>query len=318
MINDMKTLGVDQGVGSNASNLVCVANEDRFDNTFMSEPLTAYAVGQPDNGVRALLDSAFPEVPVARKFEFRKAVAGEAYIAETGIDIRALGAEFKQLQFSGDMEQSKTLNKGLTVKLDKDEIIPGDEERKVAMLMNMLERLELRRGLAIIDAAASNTGKTWNSSADPDMDMLAAVEAFGDATGQDANFALIGSTSMQKRITAYRAQATAGGFASSAMTIQQIADFLGIDELVKVTERYRAGKGKSLSRFVSNYVYFYARSLFADREDPSSVKRFVTRMAEGRYRVYRIEKAKSVELSVEHYSNIVATNATGVQKLTIS
>ena len=53
-------------------------------------------------------------------------------------------------------------------------------------------------------------------------------------------------------------------------------------------------------------------------DDPSNVKRFWTPTDSGKVRVYREVHAKYIDISVEHYSNIILTSSLGPQMLTIS
>ena len=70
---------------------VALANESRFNASFYSEPLTAYAVGWRDqNHIEETLDFLFPPVQAGRRFEFKKADNAEAFYSETD-DQRAIG-----------------------------------------------------------------------------------------------------------------------------------------------------------------------------------------------------------------------------------
>jgi hypothetical protein len=55
-------------------------------------------------------------------------------------------------------------------------------------------------------------------------------------------------------------------------------------------------------------------------DDPSNTKRFWTPVdGGGKYRVYEQPiSSKLTDLTVEHYSNVVVTSATGLRTLTIS
>jgi hypothetical protein len=54
------------------------------------------------------------------------------------------------------------------------------------------------------------------------------------------------------------------------------------------------------------------------KDDPSNVKRFWTPTSAGVVAVYREEFPKYVDITVEHYSNIVVTSTLGIEMLTIS
>jgi hypothetical protein len=135
--------------------------------------------------------------------------------------VRAIGADFKRVEYTGTTVNEKTLNKGLTIRIDDDEQFGGNwQERAVRRFTERLYRNELRRAIAVLSAAATNSAVTWDTTAgkDPDFDILSKIEASGDDRGLDSNTILFGSTSWRKRALSHRAQNTAGGFASASMT----------------------------------------------------------------------------------------------------
>src|SRR6188508_668097 len=93
--------------GNNPAGQICLANEARFTSAFASEPLTAYATGWADqNDIEKTLDFLFPPVQVSRRFEFKKADNAEAFLSETD-DIRAIGADFKHVEYRGSTAMEK-------------------------------------------------------------------------------------------------------------------------------------------------------------------------------------------------------------------
>ena len=67
-----------------------------------------------------------------------------------------------------------------------------------------------------------------------------------------------------------------------------------------------------------NCVAFYAQDN-PTRDDPTNLKRFVTPVADGDFRVYRQPVgAKFVDISVEYYDVIVQTATVGIGQLTVS
>jgi hypothetical protein len=318
-IPSIDILGIDGGPQRNAEGGVFVANENRFDNTHFSEALTAYASRVDDSdGNIALLDAVFPRVPTPRRFEYRVHSEDRGFLVETE-DIRAIGDRgFKRCDAGGTLENSKTLNKGLTIALDKDEIMDGDEELSVQWLKNILTRSDLKRGFDALAAAASSTTKKWDAAADPDADMMALIESIGTALGLDPNTLVYGSTAWTYRQQALRASETAGAFAGAMMTPEQLASVLGVDRIIQAKSRYRTGEGKTKARMLAAYVYGLFLSPNPSREDPSHCKRFVTPLGGDDYRVYRQEFVKTIELSVEHYSRLAITNTTGLQRYLIT
>lgn len=314
-ILDTEALAVDDG-RQNAG-IICLANEARFTAANFSEPLTAYGVGwqDPDN-LQALIDALFPPVEAARRFEFKSADNAQMFLSEAD-DVRAIGAPFKRLEFSGSSVNAKTLNKGLTIRLDRDEITDGSEERAVAQLRARLLRNDLRRGVALVIAAATNTAKTWGSNSDPDADVLDAIARGGDARGMDSDVVVYGAPAWQKRWKAYRAQNNAGAYASSQMAVEAVAAQLGVSRGIISKARYQA-TASAKSRILGNYVLAYSAPAGVSKDDPSNVKRFWTPTQAGTVAVYREEFPKYVDITVEHYSNIIITSTLGIEMLTIS
>lgn len=313
----ISNLAVDRGA-ENKHGEVCLANEARFTSATFSQPLTTFSVGWKDNdNILALLQFIAPEVMVGRRFEFKKSVNAETLLSETD-DIRAIGAPFKRVEYTGTTVNEKTLNKGLTIRLDKDEMVDGDEERAVLRLKGRLFRNDLRRAVAMLLAIDNaGTSKTWGSSGKPDKDLMDAIQSAGDAAGLNPNRLLFGTAAWQLRYSSYEAQATAGAFAGLSLTPDQVAAKLGLSAARVSGERYQSSAtGKS--KVVGSYAVVFFGEDGVGKDDPSSVKRFVTPVGPEGVRVYRDEKDKYVDITVEHYSNVVTTSSVGVAKLNIS
>jgi len=312
----------DAGPGQNPPRRIVAANEERFTAAYFSEPLTAFALGWMRQGdvarLQAQLDAIAPPVTVPRRFEYKEASNSEAFLSEVD-DIRAIGADFKRVEYTGASVNQKTLNKGLCISLDKDEIVAGAEEQAVARLTARLLRNDIRRAVAGLATAANNTAKTWDTSAgkDPDADVLAELVAANMARGLPCDVVVYGETAWQKRALSLRAQSSAGGFASAQLTAEALAQLLGVNRVVVSREVYQAS-GSAKAGIVANLVLAYAAPQGVSTDDPSNIKRFVTPTESGAIRIYRQEFAKRIELSVEHYSNVVITSTLGIRKLTIS
>ena len=309
---------------SNPVGVVCAANEARFADHHYSEPLTTYAVGWRDpNNLEELLEFLAPEVPAARRFEYLLADNAEEFYAETDdSDIRAIGAEFKQIKTRGDLVSAKTANKGLTIRIDRDQATGNMyEEQVTARLLRRILRIELLRAVGIISTAATNAAKTWDTTAgkDPDQDVMEMITAGAAASGVRPNRIAFGRTAWDKRSLAHRAQNTAGGFASAGHTREQLAGLLGVQG-VDVFDAYYQATKTTKSLVLGNLVLGYFAESGMGLEDPSNIKRFVSEVdGGGRVRVYRQEvSSKLIDITVEHYSLIAATSSLGVRKLTLS
>lgn len=302
---------------------IAFANEGEFNESFLSEPLSAYAVGSgEEDTVRQELELVAPSVRVPRRFEYRDHSAGGNVSDGSGNeDARALGAEFTEVEYFGEIVNAKTTNRGLRIRLDKDDFFPGIEEDRVARLVNRLHRNQLRAAIAILEANDTATTKVYNGTAgeDPDADFLAEIIASGDARGVDCNQVLFGTTAWQRRVASLRAQDAAGAMATSGFTPEQLAGFLGVDRVVKSRERFATTrKATSKTQVVNNKVFFYQAEPNASTDDISNIKRFVTPAGDMLYRVYREETAKFVVLTVEHYSDVVCTDTRGIRSVTIN
>lgn len=308
-----------EDTGRQAGGIICLANEERFTAAHFSEPLTTYAVGWQDpENIEQTLDELFPPVQIGRRFEFKKATNAEAYLSETD-DIRAIGSAFKRVEYNGTSVNEKTVNKGLTIRIDHDQRTPGDEEQAVSRLMQRIARNDLRRGVALVIAAATNTAKTWDTTEgkNPDTDVLSDLDTGGDARGMDANMVVYGRGAWIKRVLSLQAQDLAGQGNHASMTPEQLAMFLGVDRVKVCRERYQSSSSAK-SKVFGSYVLMYYAQQNIGKDDPSDVKRFWTPTDAGRVRVYRQEHAKYTDISVEHYSNIVMTGSTGVRMFTVS
>lgn len=302
---------------------IYAANEARFSSTYYSEPLTGYVTGWRDpNNIQETLDFLFPPVMTNRRFEFKKSDNAEAFLSETD-DERAIGADFKRVEYTGTTVNEKTKNKGLSVIVDLDNVSDQGNwrEQKTAMLMQRVLRNELRRAVTLAAASATNTAKTWDTSAgkDPDADVIADLVTGADASGVRANRLLYGEVAWNKRALSHRAQSTAGGFASASLTPDQLGGLLGVQGVKISRERYTTAattKGKVTPDIV---LEFYAQD-GATEDDPSHFKRFWSPVeGGGMFRVYEQQiTAKLYVITVEHYSNLVAVNTVGVRKLTIT
>jgi hypothetical protein len=307
----------DQG-GANHPGEIYIANEARFTSATFSQPLTTFSVGwKDDQNILASLQFIAPEVVVGRRFEFKKSTNAEEFLSETD-DVRAIGSSFKRVEYKGTTVNEKTLNKGLTIRLDKDEMIDGDEERAVLRLKTRLFRNDLRRAVAILLAIDSGgTNKTWGSTGKPDSDVMGAIISAGDSGGISPNRLLYGLAAWQLRYASYEQQATAGAFAALNQTADQVAQKLGLSGGRVSSERYQSA-ASTKSKVVGSFAVVFFGEDGVGKDDPSSVKRFVTPVGPEGARVYRDEKDKFVDITVEHYSNLVGTSSVGTAKLNIS
>ena len=320
---NLANLGIKPADTALQPGMVALANEGAFQDTFLSKPLTTYAVGyqSEDAKLEKLLNFLAPPVRVSRRFEYRVADDKAAFAAaEADIDIRSLMGEFALVTAQGTIATGRTLSKGLSTVIDKDDLAenPNLKKEKVAMLKRMLIRAEIIRAFTLLNAAASNTAVNWSSGKDADSDVLAMIAAGGDARGLDPNHVLYDNTAWQKRVGALGASESPAGYAGYSRTPQMLADWLGIDEVAINRLRYQSGSGKT-ALTTANIVLAFNADREAGAEDPSNIKRFWSPEQGGEWAVWEQDKASHLTmLTVSHKSNIVLTSSTGIRKLTVS
>lgn len=309
--------------GSLQHDQICLANETRFNQAYFNEPLTTYAVGWRDpNNIEQTLEFFAPAVPVSRRFTYKEHNHAEEFLSDLD-DVRAIGAEFKRVEYAGTETEAKTDNKGLTIRVDMDQVrdMPNWRELYTGRLLRRLCRSELRRAISLLGAAAVNTAKTWDPTAgkDPDQDVIADLIAGATARGLRSNRLGYGDTAWSKRALACRAQNSAGGFASASLTPQQLAGLLGVDQILVSTERYQSTASAKAEILNNLVLMFYALS-GAIAEDATNIKRFISPVeGGGQVRVYEQQMtAKLIDLTIEHYSLIKITSTLGIRKFTIS
>jgi hypothetical protein len=298
---------------------VCLANESLFTQDHYSEPLTTLITDWPDPvGLDVLMDYIMPPVEVSRRFEFKQAENAEAFIMDSD-DIRAIGASFKEVTYTENTVQAKTLNKGLTVRLDNDQYtdLAMTQERLVKKLRQRLLRSEYARGLAVMAAAATNNPYTWSSGArNPMADMRTVLLAGELLSGLYANRILWAKDAWATQQGAFEALNTPSGYNNAKSTPQQIAETLLCDKGMVTGAVYQSGAA-SKARLAAGLIFFFYALDGVDQFDPSHLKRFWSPTESGPMRVYTQVYAKFVEVTLEHYSLPVATTTLGVEAITV-
>ncbi|MDR1304470.1 MAG: hypothetical protein LBK76_04520 [Verrucomicrobiales bacterium] len=309
----------DNGGADLQPGLLYLPNDSRFNSSYLSEPLTAYATGvKVDQRVQQALDFIAPQVDVARNFEFFQNVEGESFYTDAD-DERAIGAAFKEVKYSGKKNLGKTRNHGLTMILDDDEEgIPGFKERKVAKLKNRVLMNSLMRAYAaLLAATGAGTGSVWGAGTDPDALLMQAVKAGTDDRGIAPNALLLGRAAWLARFLAYRGSKSNTTWQLSTMVLQQVAELTGMTASQFIDARYAVTKTTKAEVVGSVAIGFFSQNA-PDLDDPSTVKRFVTPISGG-LRVFeqRLD-AKRTAITVEHYESIIGFGGAGTFRLNVS
>ncbi len=332
--------GIDTGRGYRHGQ-VFFANDSRFLETFYSEPLTNYSVGFRDpNNIEATLQFFAPQVPVGRRFEWKAATNAEEFLSEVVDDQRAIGADFKVVKYTGTDVTDKTLNRGLSIVVDLDNVsetgvgagvTPQWQQNAVAKLTRRLHRNSFRRAISAISAASVSNNYTWNAQpvnpgvipVNPDTDVVAELINATNITGIRPNRVAYGDTAALYRQQAYGAQNNPAGYLGYGTNPEAaIASALQVDKVMISRERYQSGAAAKSEILGANVYAFFAMD-GVDTEDPSNIKRFVSmfdsEQGGGLFRVYVQQiSSKLVVVTVEFYEKIVITYASGIRKLVIA
>jgi hypothetical protein len=311
--------------GNLAHGQIALANDARFVEANFNQPLTTYAVGGWDRlDITPELDFFAPQVPVPRRFTYAEWLNAESLLSDASEDdLRAIGADFKRVEYKSTKTEAKTDNRGLTMRVDMDEVADKAnwQQHYTMVLLNRLKRNALRRAVALLSAAGTNTARTWDTTAgkDPDQDVSTILVTATNSSGIRPNRVGYGETAWAKRQLAHRAQAGAGGFASAGMTPEQVAAFLNVDQVLVSRSRYQSAAAAK-SEVVANLVLSFIAYSGGGVEDPSNIKRFVSPTASGGpVRVYVQQvNSKLWDLTVEHYELIKIVSTLGIRKETIS
>lgn len=318
-MNLTQTLPYDDGHLSKG--VIHASNESRFQSANYSEPLTAFTVGWQDpSDLLSTLNFIAPNVHTSRRFEFKKANNAEAFYTETD-DVRAIGSAFKRVEYTGESVYEKTFNKGLTIRIDHDDIIGSDwQERHVQLLLQRLCRNELCRALEMLRQAATNQDVTWQDNGqacNPDAQMRKMLISAADASGIRPNRIIMGEQAWDMRVNAYDSQNNAGAFRSAALTPKELSRKLLLKDVQVVDARYQSSPTEKTHMAGKEVFAFYAQNGIT-KDEPSNLKRFVTPTENGSdFRVYIEDHAKFTDITVEHYSSIVITSDLGLRKLTV-
>jgi hypothetical protein len=304
------------------SGLIMAANDANFDAAHLSEPLTEFVADTSDEeGLDTLLELAAPSVPVGRAFTYQKYESAESFQAAiTDEDIRMEGGEFPTIRLTGTQANGRTQNKGLSIILDNDSggEDPAVQQRAITNLRNRLLRTELYRLEALLEANDTATTPNWGSSntaADPDGDLMNAINLGGDARGIDCNTVLYGGGAWVTRFLSLGIGSNAARHQTRNLTPEQLAQLLMVDRLA-VAKFRRQSAASTKVKIVADKVFAYYTKAGAMPNDPSNVKRFVTPVpGGGMMRVYVESVLKRTKVTLEHYSTIDLTSSLGIRKI---
>lgn len=306
---------------------VLAYNASQFAGNNPHEFLSQYAIRFTDphqEELRAVREILAPEVMSNNSafVEYAVYTMGDSILAlDTADDaVRAIGSDYRTLKNPTKVMATQRLpDIGLAVEVDEEEELLDDDwqQRKVAWLLGILDRTELRRAIALWVASASNTPKTWDTSSgkDPDQDVLGII----DSAVIRPNFGLMGPGAWTKRNISHRVQTSAGGFASATLTEEQVGSQYGLSKFKVPRNKYATG-GSTASNVLGNYVLLGTSMSGMSRDDFSNLKTFVA-PAKGGKRVVYIRQIgdKRWRIAVSTGKRLVAVTSTvGAELITIS
>jgi hypothetical protein len=186
---------------------ITTANDSLFTSTHYSEPMTNYAVGWSDpEGYDRLVEFLAPSFPAPGElFEHFVFSNAEEFLSDgTNEDLRAIGSDFKTVDYTPGKTQRKVDNRGLRIELDWDRV-KGDpmwQQRYTGKLLNRLRRNQARRALALAIASGTADSLTWSATpaALPEVSLNAQKILAADESGINPNRILIGETAWQTRL----------------------------------------------------------------------------------------------------------------------
>jgi hypothetical protein len=310
----------------------------RFVETYFDEPLTNYLVGWRDpNNIEDSLNMVAPPVPVNRRFTYKLAENVEEFLSEVSDDQRAIGADFKRVIYTGEEVHSATINRGLMIIVDLDDVpdadkevqsdggVPAWQQQKVAKLTRRLYRNSFRRAISAVQAAAVQIPLTWDKTAgvNPDVDIMNGLITMTNASGIRPNRVIYGDTSHLYRVQSYGAQNNPAGYLGYTNNPETaLASALQVEKVKICRERYQSSAAAKSEILGTNVYAFYAQD-DVDTEDPSNIKRFISQFSKdqggGYFRVYVQQLAsKLVAITVEFYELTVITYTGGIAQFPIT
>lgn len=306
---------------------ISMFNADIATESFFSQPLTDYAVGYTDGAdLDRELEFWAPGVETTPRFEYSVHDNAEAFLSDGDDDERPSKADFKDVEYTETKVDSSTVNRGLQITLDMDKIRGRSdwEEHYTQKLMTRIKRNALRRAVALLSAAATNTAKTWDITAgkNPDMDVTTDLIASAGLSGVRPRKVGYGETAWNLRSLSYEAQDNAGGYARAGKTPAELAALLMVDEVFVSNGRYTSS-ASARAQIVGNLVLMFTAQSGVDTEDASNIKRFWSNgdpeEGGGRFQVYsqRVSSKRHV-LAVGHYERQAITSTLGIRKFTVS
>lgn len=303
---------------------ITTANASLFVQAHFSEPDTIYATGwrDPENLDEVCEFLAPTLAGASERYEHITYPNAEAFLSDVSgyDDLRAIGSNFKTVDYTSDKVMRTVPNRGLRIVLDADKIknMPNWQEFYTGLLLQRLSRNALRRKYALAVASATDVPLVWDpaGAADPDNDIATQRLNSGDASGIQPNCALWGSAAELLRFATYGGTNTAKAMAGRMLSAVEASKKAGLNARVD-TSRYQTGTTKT--RITGSKVLLFS-SAPTSTQDPSNFKTAKANTQQGGLRAVYVRQmtVKQWEIVVECYETEFCASTLGVRTLTVT
>lgn len=314
------------GPNEMAVGLVALANDSLINASMVNTELTDKAIGwSRTNKLRELRNHFAPtRVRATRKVSISSYLNADAFQSITPAKRkRAIGADHAEVSQPTISKGTKYLdNVGLQVCIDSDQLAenPNLEWSWTQWMIDMLMRADCQEAVTLIDVSAVSVSKTWDATANPDLDIRNANKAGADLTGIYANSAAYGDNAVLLRMGSYEAAGRANGAIASAAMNGDIATRIGVERLLLNAERYTSSS-TARTEFIGSNVYLFTAIDGDPAVDASNLVRLVANASYGggEYAVYVTNPTpKKRIIMVEAYSAFHMQHVLGLRKTPVS
>ena len=305
------------------SGSVCLSNDSLLRGVEQIQELNLFAASYDSmvgNGLARLRDFLAPPRPSNSRI-VRLTTYNENEPWET-VDYnkvkRGILADFAEVrQRTISKSDFQINNRGLTVILDRDELKDKPEWQQVhtKWLIDLLNRATVQEAIAVYQSAAITTARTWDSAANPDLDIRNLLIQLANTTGFYPQCVAYGDAAHLKRQNSYESQLTAGSLARAGQyTEQELAVALGVANVLINAERYQ-NTATAKQELIGQNVLVFTSLKDASPMDASNLVRHITngQGGGGEYAVYVTDLGvKKIALTVENYEYLHTQHTSGI------
>lgn len=237
---------------------------------------------------------------------------------------RAMLGDFPQIrQKTATKSDFQGFNRGLSVVLDRDELKykPEIQQDHTKWLIDILNRATILEAMSLYTASAITAATTWDSAANPDLDLRSRILTLANTTGFYPRNVAYGDAAHLKRSNSFESQLTAGSIARAMQyTEDELSSALGVDNVLVNAERYQ-NTATAKQEIIGQNVLIFTALNAPGPMDPSNIVRhvFSGQNGAGEYAVYLTDLGvKKVVITVENYEYLHAQHTTGIELLAVN